>query len=95
MRRIVYVSRIILTCTLYCYFVSIIGKIDWNERPKNWSLNYENYEMKSYPSCVTFSCAYSPIFFLVKNRSAGEISCGSHCVNKIGQIMKFISYSNG
>ena len=54
-----------------------------------------NKEMKKLPILCNFFMRLYPIFFLVKNRTAGEISCGSHCVNKIGQIMKFISYSNG
>ena len=51
--------------------------------------------MKKLPILCNFFMRLFPNFFLVKNRSAGEINCGSHCVNKIGQIMKFISYSNG
>ena len=52
-------------------------------------------EMKKLPSLCNFFMRLFPNSFLVKNRSAGEISCGSHCVNNIGQIMKFTSYSNG
>ena len=54
-----------------------------------------NKEMKKLPILCNFFMRLFRIFFRVKNRSAGDISCGSHCVNKIGQIMKFISYSNG